>query len=112
MGMRDLFGGDKRELAIPTQMVTSASSLPGWVISKHLAIVGSSRNIKVGLLDPRKDAGQVYEEVMLEMCESAKDLGANAILNVRLAPMPIGAGFIVSSLLVTGDAVIAVEANQ
>lgn len=49
---------------------------------------------------------------MLEMCESAKDLGANAILNVRLAPMAIGAGFIVSSLLVTGDAVIAVEADQ
>ena len=112
MGMRDLFGRGAKELAIPTQMVTSASSLPGWVISKHLAIVGSSRNIKVGLLDPRKDAGQVYEEVMLEMCESAKDLGANAILNVRLAPMPIGAGFIVSSLLVTGDAVIAVETDR
>ena len=112
MGMRQLFGGGTRELALPTHMVTSAPSLPGWIISKHLAIVGSSRNIKVGLLDPRKDAGQVYEEVMLEMCESAKDLGANAILNVRLAPMPIGAGFIVSSLLVTGDAVIAVEADQ
>ena len=112
MGMRQLFGEGTKELALPTHMVTAAPSLPGWTISTHLAIVGSSRNIKVGLLDPRKDAGQVYEEAMLEMCESAKDLGANAILNVRLAPMAIGAGFIVSSLLVTGDAVIAVEADQ
>lgn len=109
MGFRDLFSGPSRELAIPTQMVTSAFSLPGWTISKHLAIVGSSRNIKVGLLDPRKDAGQVYAEVMLEMCESARDLGANAILNVRLAPVPVGAGFIVSTLIITGDAVLAAK---
>ena len=112
MGIRDAFGRGKRDLAIPTHMVTSAPSLAGWTIMKHLAIVGSSRNIKVGLFDPRKDAGEIYEEVMLEMCDSARDLGANAVLNVRLAPMPIGAGFIVSSLLVTGDAVIAVEADQ
>ena len=96
------------KLALATRFVTSANALPEHRTVRHLSLV-TAAVLQPITLRQNENAATGYNSCLQALCSDAVALGANAVLNVRLATGTVqmqGSAWMTHALYLTGDAVI------